>query len=204
MTINELGNVGLGAPTSESLLHLQGIGFAEVLRLYGTGTGATTATYMIFEEDGNPIAQMGSAREAGIFKIQRSGTKDHAGFIASADFVIDASGDITMGGALNVTGCVADGTCEIMKNENALGIIDDILKTGSGKKDEYDHERMDMKKIHSKYPFMIHEQKTEDEEGKEKKEYFDKLGAKSDLLYVAIGQLNEKIEALEEEIRLLK
>lgn len=97
---------------------------------------------------------------------------------------------------LTVVGCVADGTCEIMKNEDALAIIDDILKTGSGKKDEYNHERMDMKKIHQKYPFMIHEQI-----GKYgKKTYFDKLGAKSDLIYVAIGQLKEKIKVLEEQL----
>ena len=40
---------------------------------------------------------------------------------------------------------------------------------------------------------MIHEQIDEDN----KKRYFDKLGAKSDLLYVAIGQLEKKIEDLE-------
>ena len=94
-------------------------------------------------------------------------------------------------------GCVADGSCEIMKNEDALAIIDDMLKTGGGKKDKYKHERMDMKKIYSKYPFMIKE-RTIKEEGKEDKiEYFDKLGAKSDLTYVALGQLVERIEALE-------
>jgi len=103
-------------------------------------------------------------------------------------------------GAVAVLGCVADGTCEIMKNEDALSIIDDILKTGSGKKDEYNHERMDMKKIHAKYPFMIHEQIIKEKGKREKKGYFDKLGAKSDLIYVAIGQLKEKIAAVEAQL----
>ncbi|MCK5127898.1 MAG: hypothetical protein KAR42_16695 [candidate division Zixibacteria bacterium] len=103
-------------------------------------------------------------------------------------------------GALAVTGCVADGTCEIMKNEDALAIIDDILKTGSGKKDEYDHERMDMEKIHAKYPFMIHEQIIKGKDEKEEIKYFDKLGAKSDLLYIAIGQLRQRIEELEAQL----
>ena len=108
-------------------------------------------------------------------------------------------------GPVVVVGCLADGTCEIMKNEDALAVIDDILKMGSGKEDEYEHERMDMKKIHAKYPFMIYEEITEDEKGeKEKKEYFDKLGAKGDLAYAAIIQLNEKIISLENEIEQLR
>ncbi len=123
------------------------------------------------------------------------------GYHATApELAANAKMTLTTAGALTVVGCVADGTCEIMKNEDALAIIDDILKTGSGKKDEYDHERMDMKKIHDKYPFMIQEQIDRDRNKKETIKYFDKLGAKSDLIYVAIRQLNEKIALLEAQL----
>jgi hypothetical protein len=88
---------------------------------------------------------------------------------------------------LAVTGCVTDGTCEIF-TEDALAIIKDIHAHGTGRHDEYGHEHFDMAWMFSKYPFLI--QRTE--EG-----YFDKLGAKSDLLYRAVMQIEERVEALE-------
>jgi len=108
---------------------------------------------------------------------------------------------VTLPGVLTVVGCVTDGTCEIMKNENAIEIIDYILKTGTGKKDEYNHEHMDMEKIYSEYPFLIYEAR-DIETGRKK--YYDILGAKGDLAYAAILELNEKIVSLEQENILLQ
>lgn len=104
--------------------------------------------------------------------------------------------EVIINGALEVTGCITDGTCEIMTNEDALSIINHILCMGSSLYDDYQHERMDMKKIYSKYPFLIH--KSKNSEGKTN--YSDKLGAKSDLLYVAVMQLDKRLEALEQRI----
>jgi len=96
------------------------------------------------------------------------------------DFAI-TGGDVTMGGALTVTGCVADGTCEIF-TEDALIIIRETTSLGTGELDKYGHEHLDLEAIHHKYPYLIHEQ-----DGK----YYDRLGAKSDLLYRATMQLND-------------
>ena len=62
-----------------------------------------------------------------------------------------------------------------------------------------------MKKLYSKYPYIFVKIKDwEVENGKKITRYGEKLGAKSDLLYRATIQLNEKIERLEDEIQLLK
>lgn len=189
LVLHHDGGVGIGVadPGNYRLYVAGGSG----LQVYQDGADCTV---IIHEDAGTHNAQT----------RYRRGTVDwYTGMLANnqytimyettAKLTVDAAGDVV------AAGCVSDSTCEIMKNEDALAIIDDILKTGSGKKDEYNHERMDMKKIHAKYPFMIYEQIPEGEDEKEKK-YFDKLGAKSDLIYVAIGQLKEKIEALEAQL----
>ena len=103
---------------------------------------------------------------------------------------------LNKGQALSVVGCVSDGTCEIF-TEDALGIIEDILSKGTGKHDEHGHERMDMRRIHGSYPFLIQRQDMAGYGKPAKIDYFDRLGAKSDLLYRAVMQLSERLAALE-------
>ncbi|HUW08587.1 MAG TPA: hypothetical protein VM537_02615, partial [Anaerolineae bacterium] len=101
---------------------------------------------------------------------------------------------ITTAGAMAVVGCVTDGTCEIF-NEDALSIIKDIRAHGTGRFDKYGHEHFDLAWMFGKYPFLAHE-----EDGK----HFDRLGAKSDLLYRAAIQLDDHrlaAEAQREAIR---
>ena len=183
------GNVGIGTAAPNYSLEIATAGAA--FQLYNTTHGANANFYMVAENDAGAVKYFvigvdpDDATNGQLNIIPNSAT--HGNAVVS----IESGGDVT------VSGCISDSTCEIMKNEDALAIIDDILKTGSGKKDEHNHERMDMEKIHQKYPYMIHEQIGKDKEGKEEIKYFDKLGAKSDLIYVALGQLVERIEALE-------
>ncbi len=93
-------------------------------------------------------------------------------------------------GALSVVGCVTDGTCEIF-NEDALAIIKDIRAHGTGRFDEHEHERFDMPWMFSKYPFLVH---------REDDRHFDRLGAKSDLLYRATMQLWEHDQEVDVEV----
>jgi len=106
-------------------------------------------------------------------------------------------------GTGNFTGCVADGTCEIF-TEDALVVIADIMRTGSGKFDEFGHEHFDMRKLFKKYPYLIMQSEMEIEDSKKGPRYFDRLGAKSDLLYRATMQLKEQNDFLKCEITRLE
>ena len=96
---------------------------------------------------------------------------------------------------VTVTGCLVDSTCEIY-TEDALAIIKDFLSNGSGKFDEYGHEHFDMERLYKKYPSLIEQHK----DTENKTQYYDRLGAKSDLTYRAVMQLDKRIKALEETI----
>jgi len=90
---------------------------------------------------------------------------------------------------LTVTNCITEGTCEIIPGD-ALGIIRDIIQPGSGIFNEFNHERFDMKRLQPKYPYIF----VYDEEVDE---YREKIGTKSDLLYTAVMQLDQRVEDLE-------
>jgi len=89
---------------------------------------------------------------------------------------------------LTVTNCITEGTCEIIPGD-ALKIINDIVQPGSGIFDEWKHERFDMKRLHPKYPWLFVK-----DEGNH---YLEKIGTKSDLLYQAVMQLDERMKKLE-------
>lgn len=103
-------------------------------------------------------------------------------------------------GAFNVTGCVADGTCEIF-TEDALTTIRDITSSGTGIFDEHGHEKFDMEKLYLKYPHIFKKITTKKERADSPDEdaYLEKLGAKSDLLYRAVIQLDDRLRTLETE-----
>lgn len=89
---------------------------------------------------------------------------------------------------LTVTNCIAEGTCEIIPGD-ALEIISDIVKPGSKIFNEFGHERFDMARLQPKYPWLFIR------EGKE--EFLEKVGTKSDLLYQAVMQLDERVKKIE-------
>jgi len=89
---------------------------------------------------------------------------------------------------LTVTNCITEGTCEIIPGD-AIDIISDIVKPGSGIFNEFHHERFDMARLQPKYPWLF----VKDEGG----HYLEKVGTKSDLLYQAVLQLNERLEKVE-------
>ena len=90
---------------------------------------------------------------------------------------------------LTVTNCITEGTCEIIPGD-ALAIIEDIVEPGSGIFNEFGHERFDMRRLQSKYPYLFVYNEEADE-------YLEKVGTKSDLLYKATMQLNERLTKIE-------
>ena len=87
---------------------------------------------------------------------------------------------------LTCTNCITEGTCEIIPGD-ALKIISDIVKPGSGTFNEFNHERFEMARLQPKYPWLF---------VKDGEDYLEKVGTKSDLLYQAVLQLNAKIEKI--------
>jgi len=68
--------------------------------------------------------------------------------------------------------------------------IEDIVEPGSGIFNEFGHERFDMRRLQSKYPYLFVYNEEADE-------YLEKVGTKSDLLYKATMQLNERLTKIE-------
>lgn len=183
-------------------------GAAVIGQFYGIAAVGNDAGYHIV---GNPAVantansyyecRAGSGQIARI-RLDAVGNAGGAGARAYIDIqgnavntgTITVAADVTeVAGALNVTGCVADGTCEIF-DVDALSVISDIMQWGTGEFDEHGHEHMDMERAHKKYPYMV--QQIMVPETKEVT-YYDKLGAKADLLYRAVLQLAGRIEELE-------
>lgn len=157
----------------------------------GDSTGAGWAVQPFRSEDGNGRIPFGFTydRDNGHFNIAVGAASG-----GWADMRAAYKVTVSDAGAMAVVGCVTDGTCEIF-TENALAIIGHILGTGSGQFDEFGHEHYDMEQLYKQYPFLIH---------KSRNTYFDKLGAKSDLLYRAAIQLDEYRLAADAERKTLK
>lgn len=100
-------------------------------------------------------------------------------------------------GSFDVDGCVVDGTCEVF-TEDGLEIIKKIRASGKGEFDIFGHERYDIKSLLPKYPYLFKKSVHKDENEIEETKYFERLGAKSDLLYTAVVQLDQRVRDLEE------
>ena len=213
---NRFGRIGIGVDVHSIVYDLQ-INNASDPAIYMFDAGLTEYMLIGFSM-GSPAVQTGSS----ILNLSSAVSQ----ISIDSDIAIAAnggSGDVDVIGDLDVTGCVTDGTCEIMTEEDPFAIIGDILSHGDGKVDKYGHEHMDMKYIHEKYPFLVEKkiikqprkltkmETVKDKGGKIKRDikyedqepivlYGDKLGAKSDLLYVAVKKLQDMIAGLESKI----
>ena len=148
-----------------------------------SGTGLSSFAGRVFVKANAEAFSMGVSRSEANSETYWLGV---AAGGANADFQFsDKDGNSLV--VITKVGCLTDSTCEIF-TEDALSIIKDIHAHGSGERDEYGHEHFDMSWIFSKYPFLIH---------KSGNSYFDKLGAKSDLLYRAVLQLDERLVQME-------
>ncbi len=107
----------------------------------------------------------------------------------------DTSSDLT------VNGCVYDATCEVMTNLDAVSIIKDVLSKDDGTVNALSMRHMDMPYIHSKYPFLVKREIKETKNLKSEERFYDKLGAKSDLCYAAISQIDDRLKAIEDKLK---
>jgi len=213
----------LGASSADGVLRVDGsmsyTDNGDYITLGATGGGGSPFTSIVITDDVHSIKQADASSSltfsggiywgdayggsVGVYGNSHGSTPGRiwllAGDVAGSQIRFSTRGNLAAtlddSQALAVTGCVTDGTCEIMLQRDGLSVIEDILHTGSGTMDKHGHERMDLKAIHDKYPYLIHK----NDDG-----YYDKLGAKSDITYVAVKQLHDKIKNLENKIKALE
>ena len=198
------GNVGIGTTSPSDPLTVEGIIPVTIRRDIATEGGATGLKFALKDDGDNwhTYSQIYGTIESNEDGNEGGQLKFYTSRIADGILVLGAVIDEDQN--FDVTGCVTDGTCEIY-TEDALSIIKEIMSTGSGQFDKYNHERFDMAKLHIKYPFLFPKRiRTNLEIDKKEIVYGDKLGAKSDLLYRAVMQLSEENQQLNKEIQLLK
>ncbi len=141
--------------------------------------------------------QINGVTKGGYGQSASNTTFGYTGFISFYNLASDEKARLDTNGNLQIDGKLTESGCEIIA-EDALSVIADMLSIGDGTYNEFGYERLDQARLSKKYPWLFGEKiKIDSVTQEESTKYYTKVSTRSDLLYKAVMQLNERVELLE-------